>query len=321
MDPLPTLAEIESATAFIDGIVPATPQFEWPLLSARAQCELWVKHENHTPIGSFKVRGALQYFAQLGKRAPGVRGVIAATRGNFGQAIGFAARRHGIASTIVVPHGNSREKNTAMRALGGELIEHGDDFQASLEHAERLAGERSLHFVPSFHRDLVWGNAVSTLRFLRSTPLLARVYVPIGLGSGICAMIAARDALGLATQIVGVASERAQAIAQSFAAKRIVSSPATTRIADGMACSTPHAESLAHIVRGAERIAVVTDDEVESAMRAWFTDTHNVAEGAAGAALAAVLQDREANADQRIGVVLTGGNVDRDVFARVLAAG
>src|SRR5262245_4528561 len=321
MDPLPTLAEIESIAAYIDAIVPPTPQLEWPLLSARAQCELWVKHENHTPIGSFKVRGALQYFARLVQRAPDVRGVIAATRGNYGQAIAFAARLHGIHATIVVPHGNGREKNAAMRALGGELIEHGDDFQAALEHAEVMAHEMSLHFVPSFHRDLVFGNAVSTLRFLRGTAPLARVYVPIGHGSGICAMIAARDALGLATSIVGVASGNARAIALSFAAKRVVSSPAATRIADGMACSTPNAEALEHMLRGVERITVVSDDEVEAAMRAWFTDTHNVAEGAAGAALAAVLHGRDLNAGQRIGVVCTGGNVDREVFARVLAAG
>ncbi len=321
MDPLPTLAEIESITAFIDSVVPPTPQFEWPLLSARARCELWVKHENHAPIGSFKVRGALQYFARLAQRTPNLRGVIAATRGNFGQAVAFAASRHCIPATIVVPHGNSREKNAAMRALGGELIEHGDDFQAALEHAEHLATERSLHFVPSFHRDLAWGNAVSTLRFLRSTPLLARVYVPIGLGSGICGMIAARDALGLSTRIVGVASEHTMGIALSFAARRIVTSTVATRIADGMACSTPNAEALAHILRGVERIAVVTDDEIEAAMRAWFADTHNVAEGAAGAGLAAVLRDRDLNAGQRIGVVFTGGNVDREVFARVLAAG
>ena len=320
MKPLPTLAEIESAASLVDGIVPPTPQYEWPLLSARAGCELWVKHENHTAIGSFKVRGALQYFAQLRQRAPDVRGVIAATRGNFGQAIAFAARRSDIAAVIVVPHGNSRDKNAAMRALGGELIEHGEDFQQALEHAEGLAAERGLHFVPSYHRDLVWGNAVSTLRFLRSTPLLASVYVPIGLGSGIGAMIAARDGLGLDTRIVGVASANAQGIALSFAQQRVTRSPVTTRIADGMACSTPHPESLAHILRGAERIAVVSDDEVEMAMRAYFTDTHNVAEGAAAAGLAAVLQDRERNAGQRIGVVFTGGNVDRDVFARVLAS-
>lgn len=319
MNPLPTLVEIESITGFIDSVVPPTPQFSWPLLNARAGTELWVKHENHTPIGSFKVRGALQYFARLVLREPTVRGVIAATRGNHGQAVAFAARRHGLAVTIVVPHGNSVEKNTAMRGLGAELIEHGDDFQAALEFAGRIAGERQLHFVPSYHRDLAWGNAVSTLQFLKNCPPLDRVYVPIGLGSGICAMIAARDALGLPLRIIGVATELTRGIALSFAAKRVVASPATTRIADGMACSTPNPEALAHILGGVERIAVVTDDEIEAAMRGYFTDTHNVAEGAAGAGLAAVLKERAQNAGRRVGVVFTGGNVDQAVFSRVLS--
>ncbi len=319
MSPLPSLAEIESITGFIDSVVPPTPQFSWPLLNARAGAELWVKHENHTPIGSFKARGALQYFARLAVREPAVPGVIAATRGNYGQAVAYAARRHGLAATIVVPHGNSVEKNTAMRGLGAELIEHGDDFQAALEFAERIAGERRWHFVPSYHRDLVWGNAVSTLQFLKSCPPLDRVYVPIGLGSGICAMIAARDALGLQLRIVGVATELTRGIALSFAAKRVVASPATTRIADGMACSTPNPEALAFILEGVERIAVVNDDQVEAAMRDYFSDTHNVAEGAAGAGLAAVLSERAEIAGQRVGVVFTGGNVDRPVFARVLS--
>lgn len=320
MSPLPTLVEIESIAGFIDSVVPPTPQFSWPLLNARAGTELWVKHENHTPIGSFKVRGALQYFARLVLREPTVRGVIAATRGNHGQAVAFAARRHSLTVTIVVPHGNSVEKNTAMRGLGAELIEHGDDFQAALEFAGRIAGERQLHFVPSYHRDLAWGNAVSTLQFLKNCPPLDRVYVPIGLGSGICAMIAARDALGLPLRIIGVATELTRGIALSFAAKRVVASPATTRIADGMACSTPNPEALAHILGGVERIAVVTDDEVEAAMRGYFTDTHNMAEGAAGAGLAAVFKERAQNAGRRVGVVFTGGNVDRPVFARVLSA-
>lgn len=320
MNPLPTLAEIESIAGFIDSVVPPTPQICWPLLNSRTGTELWVKHENHTPIGSFKVRGALQYFARLKMREPAVRGVIAATRGNYGQAVAFAARRHGWSTTIVVPHGNSVEKNTAMRGLGAELVEHGADFQAALEFAERNAGERRLHFVPSYHRDLVWGNAVSTLHFLKNCPPLDRVYVPIGLGSGICAMIAARNALGLPLRIIGVATELTRGIALSFAAKRLVASPATTRIADGMACSTPNPEALQHILRGVERVAVVTDDEVESAMRDYFTDTHNVAEGAAGAGLAAVLKERDLNAGRRVGVVFTGGNVDRAVFTRVLAA-
>ena len=320
MELLPSLAEIESITAAMDALVPPTPQFSWPLLNVRAGCELWVKHENHTPIGSFKIRGALHHLGRVLARAPSLRGVICATRGNFGQAVAYAARRHGLPSVIIVPHDNSVEKNAAMRALGAELIEHGDDFQAALEYAEQLATGRQLHFMPSYHRDLAWGNAVSTLDFLRGTPPLERVYVPIGLGSGICGMLAARDALGLPTKIVGVATELTPGITLSFAAKRLIAHPVSTRIADGMACSTPNPDALQHILRGVERIAVVSDDETESAMRAYFTDTHNVAEGAAGAGLAAVLQEKELNAGRRVGVVCTGGNVDQSVFARVLAA-
>jgi threonine dehydratase len=321
MQPLPSLAEIESIAGLINGVVPPTPQYSWPALNGRAGCELWVKHENHTLIGSFKVRGAVNYFDRLVQREPALRGIVAATRGNYGQAVAFAARRHGLAATVVVPHGNSAVKNAAMRALGAELVEAGDDFQAALEHAERLAGERGLHFVPSYHRDLAWGNAVSALQFLRNAPPLARVYVPIGLGSGICAMVAARDALGFATTVVGVAAELVPGITLSFAAKKVCAHPATTRIADGMACSTPNAEALKHILHGVERLVEVTDDEIEAAMRTYYTDTHNVAEGAAGAGLAAVLKEKGANAGQRVGVVFTGGNIDQPVLERVLAAG
>lgn len=318
MNPLPSLAEIEAAAPLVNSVVPPTPQFSWPLLNARAGCELWVKHENHTPLGAFKVRGGLTYFENLRQREPGVRGVIAATRGNHGQSVAFAARRHGLDVVIVVPHGNSPEKNSAMRALGAELIEHGEDFQAALGHAQKLAAERGLHAMPSFHRDLVRGIAVSTLHFLRTAPALDTVYVPIGLGSGICAMLAARDALKLATKIVGVVSAHAPMYALSFAARRPVSHPAATRIADGLATSTPNPEALGYILRGVDRVVQVTDDEVEASMRAYFTDTHNVAEGAAGAGLAAVLQEKAANAGRRVGVVFTGGNVDKSVFARVL---
>ncbi len=319
MTTLPTRAEIEAVAPSINAVVPPTPQYAWPLLNARTGCELWVKHDNHTALGSFKIRGLLLYIARLAERSPETRGVIAATRGNHGQAVAFAARRHGLTATIVVPRGNSVEKNRAMRALGAELLEHGEDFQAALEFSRELAAKRGLHAVPSFHADLVLGNAVSALAFLQHAPALERVYVPIGLGSGIGAMLAARDALGLATKIVGVASEKAPGIALSFEARALRTHPATTRIADGLACSTPHPEALAHILRGAERIVRVTDDEVEAAMRAYFSDTHNVAEGAAGAGLAAVLQERTEVAGKRIGVVFTGGNVDADVFARVLA--
>jgi threonine dehydratase len=319
MSPLPTLAEIEALIPMVDGVVPPTPAFSWPLLSARVGTELWVKHENHTAIGSFKIRGALNYVAQLVAREPARRGVIAATRGNFGQAVAFAAHRHGLTATIVVPRGNSVEKNRAMRALGADLIEHGDDFQAALLHAGVLAAERGLHLMPAYHADLVRGIAVSALNFLRHAPPLDVVHVPIGLGSGICAMLAARDALRLPTRIVGVASAGAPAIALSFEARRLVTHPGTTRIADGLACSTPDAEALGHILAGVERIVTVTDDECEAAIRAYFTDTHNVAEGAAAAALAAVLRERPVPAGRRAGIVFSGGNIDLPVLARILA--
>jgi threonine dehydratase len=320
MAKLPTLLEIESIAESMDSVIPATPQFSWPLLSARAGCELWVKHENHTAVGSFKIRGALHYVNQLVARKPRIRGVIAATRGNFGQSVAYAAGRAGLSATIVVPHGNSPEKNAAMRGLGAELLEHGDDFQAALVHSERLAAEGRLHWIPAFHRDLVWGNAVSMLHFFRNSPPLDFLYVPIGMGTGVCAAIAARDALGLRTRVVGVASEGAPAIALSFEARDVVSHAVSTRIADGLACSTPAAEAVGHILAGVERVVRVSDDDAEAAMRAYFSDTHNVAEGAAGAGLAAVLRDHDAIAGKRVGVVFTGGNVDADAFARVLAA-
>lgn len=316
---LPDRSEIEAIAPLVDAAVPPTPQFSWPLLNARAGAELWVKHENHTAIGSFKIRGAVAYLARLAAREPAVGGVIAATRGNFGQAVAFAAARHGLSATIVVPHGNSPGKNRAMRALGAELIEHGADFQAALDHAAQLAAERRLHYVPSFHRDLVLGNAVSCLAFLRHAPALDSVYVPIGLGSGICAMAAARAALGLRVTLVGVASDHAPGIALSFAARRLVSHPSATRIADGVACSTPDPGALELILQHVDRIVRVTDDETEAALRACFSDTHNVAEGAAGVALAAVLRERDAVAGRRIGVVHSGGNLDGARLAALLA--
>lgn len=318
MQRLPTLAEIESIAAGMDAVVPPTPQYSWPLLNARAGCELWIKHENHTAVGSFKIRGSLNYVSRLVAREPRVRGIVAATRGNFGQSLAFAARRHGLTATIVVPRGNSVEKNRAMRALGAELVEHGEDFQAALVHSEGLAAGLGLHWVPSFHRDLVEGNAVSMVNFLRATPALERVYIPIGMGTGVCALVAARDALGLETRIVGVVSAMAPAVALSFESGQVVVRAAATRIADGLACSTPYPDALQAILAGVERIVSVSDDEVEAAMRAYFSDTHNVAEGAAGAGLAAMLREPREVAGRRVGTVLTGGNVDAGTFARVL---
>jgi threonine dehydratase len=313
------LARLEQAAAVVYAAMPATPQYRWPLLEQALGTQVWVKHENHTPAGAFKVRGGLVYFHALAKAGERPHGVISATRGNHGQSVGFAAARYGVPATIVVPHGNSIEKNDAMRALGVELIEHGHDFQAAREHARRLADERGLLMVPSFHPLLVDGVASYSLELLRAAPDLDVVYVPIGLGSGICGMIAARDALGLDTQIVGVVSAHAPAYALSLEAGRPVEHAVDTRIADGMACRVPEPGALDILRRGCARVVRVTDDEVEAAMRLMFTATHNVAEGAGAAPLAAAMQERSRNARRRLGLVLSGGNVDRDVFARVLS--
>jgi threonine dehydratase len=317
---LPTLAQLESAAAVVyQGLAP-TPQYAWPLLREALGSELWVKHENHAPTGAFKVRGGLTFFEDLARRRDRPRGVISATRGNHGQSVGFAARRHGIPATIVAPIGNSREKNAAMRALGVTLIEHGADFQAAREWATELARKDGLLMVPSFHTLLVRGVASYSLELLRAVPDLDVVYVPIGLGSGICGMIAAREALGRTTDVVGVVSAQAPAYAQSFAQRRPIDLPVTTRIADGMACRTPEPEALEILWRHMARVVQVSDDEVESAMRLLFRATHNTAEGAGAAGLAAAMQERGRLAGKRAAFVLSGGNVDSDVFSGILGA-
>ena len=314
-----SLADLESAAQLVYTAMAPTPQQRWPLLDARCGTTVWVKHENHTPVGAFKVRGGLPYFDHLRQTQPHLHGVVAATRGNHGQSIGFAASRFGIPAAVVVPHGNSETKNAAMRALGVELIESGHDFQAALEASARLASERGWHYVPSFHPLLVRGVASYSLELLRAVSLDV-LYVPIGLGSGICGAIAARDALNLKTRIVGVVSSEAPAYARSLALGTLVSHDATTRIADGIACRTPDADAFDIIRAGADRVIEVTDDEVEDSMRALFTDTHNVVEGAGAASLAAVLQERAKLRGLTVGIVLTGANVDPQPFARILAA-
>ncbi len=288
------------------------------MLCERLGAEVWVKHENHTPVGAFKIRGGLVYFDHLLKSTRVPPGVVCATRGNHGQSIGLAASRSGIAATIVVPRGNSLEKNSAMQALGVELIEHGDDFQASREFAQRLAGERSLHLVPSFHPLLVAGVATYALELFRAVSNLDTIYVPIGLGSGICGVLSARDALDLRTEVVGVVSAHATAYAQSFDAGCLIESPVTTRLADGMACRTPEPAALELILQGVARIVEVTDDEVAEAMRTTFECTHNTSEGAGAAPVAAAAKERDRNRGRKLAVILSGGNVDRDVFSAVL---
>jgi threonine dehydratase len=314
--------EIGHARELVRRFVPPTPQYAWPLLRERVGVPVWVKHENHTPAGAFKVRGGLTYFDALVQREPRVRGVISATRGNHGQSVGSAARRFGVEATIVVPHGNSVEKNAAMRALGATLLEHGEDFQAAREHAQSLAAERGLHMVPSYHRDLVLGVMTYWMEFFESfapgeEP--AVVYVPIGQGSGFCAAAAARAATGRRSALVGVVSAHATTYLDSFRERRVVASPVTTQLADGMACRIADEEALQVVLREAEDVIAVSDDEVAQAMRILFADTHNVAEGAGAAGLAALLRDRARAGGRSVGFALTGGNVDSDVFARVLA--
>jgi len=317
---MPSLGALEEAAALVYRHLAPTPQLRWPLLDQRVGAAVWIKHENHNPTGAFKVRGGLVYLHDLCRDGNKPEGVISATRGNHGQSIGFAAQKYGVRAAVVVPHGNSVEKNAAMRALGVELIERGRDFQESHEIASEICAERAWHRFPSFHPLLVRGVATYGLELFRAVKDLDAVYVPVGMGSGVCGLIAARDALGLSTRIVAVVSDRAPAFALSFEQGRPLTHEATTRIADGMACRTADESALAIARRGVERVVRVSDDEIEAAMRALFTDTHNTAEGAGAAALAALIKEKERERGRNVAVVLSGGNVDSSVFSRILAA-
>jgi threonine dehydratase len=309
-----TLGELEEAARLIHAAFTPTPQYAWPLLAQRAGAEVWVKHENHTPTGAFKVRGGVVFMERLKRENPNVAGVVSATRGNHGQSLAYAGARYGVPVTILVPRGNSVEKNNAMRAQGARLIEYGKDFDEAREEAARLAKAEGLLFAPSFTRDLVMGVATYALELLRAAPPLAALYVPIGLGSGICGCIMARDLLGLSTEIIGVQSTEASAYALSFAAGHVVTTPTANTRADGMATRLPDAGALEIIRKGAARIVTVTDDEVASAIRAYWQDTHNLAEGAGAAPLAALLQESAAMRGKRVGVILCGGNIDLALF-------
>jgi threonine dehydratase len=315
-----TLAELEVAVPLVRTVVPPTPLYAWPLLAKRTGAQVWVKHENHTPVGAFKVRGGIVYLDGLKRRGEALAGVVTATRGNHGQSVALAAARAGIPCAIFVPHGNSREKNVAMQAFGAELIIAGADFDESREHASKLSAERGYHYVPSFHADVVKGVATYALEMFTAKPDLEAVYAPIGMGSGISGLITVRDLLGLDTQIIGVV-DNAPAVALSFEQGRPVPTNSANTFADGLACRVPHEEALAIIREGAERIVRVREDEIAEAMRACFEDTHNVAEGAGAAALAALLQERDRMAGKRVGLILSGGNIDREMFAEVLAGG
>jgi threonine dehydratase len=314
-----TLAELESVLSLVRASVAPTPQYAWPLLRARAGMDVIVKHENHTPIGAFKVRGGLVHVERLRRERPLLNGIVTATRGNHGQSLAFAGARAGMSVLIVVPRGNSRDKNAAMQALGAELIEYGRDFDEAKDHAVTISAERGLQFVPSFHRDFVIGVATYAHELLTCFGDLHTVYVPIGLGSGICGLIGTRDVLRLRTAIVGVVAQSANAYRLSLDAGGIVTTNSANTFADGMAVRVPDAGALEVIRRGAERVVEVTDDEIAEAIRLLFTDTHNAAEGAGASGLAALMKERERLRGRKAAVILTGQNIDRPWMAAVLA--
>jgi threonine dehydratase len=316
-----TLAELESVMPIVRASVPPTPQYAWPLLQARTGVDVIVKHENHTPIGAFKVRGGLVYLDRVKRERPQLRGIVTATRGNHGQSLAFAGLRAGVSVAIVVPHGNSTEKNAAMRALGAELIEHGRDFDEAKEQAIKIAADRGLEYAPSFHRDFVIGVATYAYELLTSVEGLDAVYAPIGLGSGICGLMGTRDLLRLRTGIVGVVADGANAYRLSVAAGRAVATNSALTFADGMAVRVPDASALELIRRGTERIVEVSEDEIAEAIRILFTDTHSCAEGAGAASLAALMKERDRFRGRRVAVVLTGQNIDRSWMATVLNGG
>jgi len=315
---LPSLDKIRAAQEVVYSVMQPTPQIQWPLLSERLGTEVWVKHENHTPIAAFKARTALVYAAELFREGHSITGLVTATRGNHGQSVALAARRFGVPAYVIIPRGNSPEKNAAMRAQGANLIEYGDDFQESKEHAQKLAAERGWHFVPSYHQNIIKGVATYWLEFFSAVPNLDVVYVPIGQGSGICSCAAVRNGMNLKTRIVGVVAEGAPGYALSFAAGRKIEASVTTLLGDGMACRTPDDASLSIVLENVDHIVQVSEDEMRQAMKIFFTDTHNVAEGAGAAGLAAALKEKSALPGKRLGLVISGGNVDHDVFADVL---
>jgi threonine dehydratase len=315
---LPTIEEIKGAQHLLYEVLGPTPQYKWPLLCDRLGTEVWVKHENHTPIGAFKARTAIVYVSELFRGVTPPAGLVTATRGNHGQAVALAARRFGVTAHVVVPHGNSSEKNAAMRGQGADLIEFGVDFHEAKEHAQLLAQQQGWHFVPPNHRDIVKGVATYWLEFFQAVADLDVVYVPIGQGSGIVSCCAVRNGLNLKTKIVGVAAEKAPAYALSFAAGHSVAAPVSTVLADGIACRVPDAAALEVVLKHVDHMVLVSEDEIAAAMKIYFTDTHNVVEGAGAAGLAAALQEKALLQGKRVGLVATGGNVDHDLFAQVL---
>ena len=316
-----TADDLAAATTLVHRHMPPTPLHHWPSLSARTGARVWVKHENHTPTGAFKIRGGITFVDWLRRQHPDCPGIVTATRGNHGQSQARAATAAGLRALVYVPRDNSVEKNAAMCAFGAELVEHGDDFDEARVEAMRVGEEQGLYPVPPFHRELVRGVATYAWEMFRDKPDLDTVYVPIGCGSGICGVIAARDALGLSTRVVGVVSDQAAGARLSVEAGRPVETNSARTFADGMAVRVPVDDALAVYGPGAERIVEVAEDQIAEAIRAYYTDTHNLAEGAGAAALAALMAERDRMAGREVGVILSGGNIDADWFLTVTQGG
>ena len=315
---LPTIEEVADAQKVVYALMQPTAQISWPLLNQQLGARVWVKHENHTPIGAFKARSAMVYAAELFRNNNGIKGLITATRGNHGQSVALAGQRFHVPVTIVVPHGNSAEKNAAMRSQGAKVVEFGADYQEAREHAEELSRERDLHIVPPFHRDILKGVATYWMELFSVVPDLDIAYVPIGMGSGICSGCAVRNGMKLKTKMVGVVAEGAPACALSFEAGRTIAAPVTTAIADGMACRVPDDDAMAIMRENVDHMVPVSDEEIREAMRIYFSSTHNLVEGAGAASLAAALKEKDRLRGKRVALILSGGNVDREVFAKVL---
>jgi threonine dehydratase len=312
------MPELQRASEIVHRVLPPTPQYSWPKLNRRVGCTVWVKHENHTPTGAFKVRGGLVYLNRLMSTSTHLPGVISATRGNHGQSIAFAAAHAHLPAHIYVPHGNSCDQNASIAAFGATVVEFGKDFDEAKHEAYRVAAAHGLHFIPSFHRDLVLGVASYALEFFQAAGKLDAVYVGIGMGSGICGLIAVRDLLRLQTEIVGVSAAKAPAYALSYRAARPISTSSALTFADGLATREPDADAVATICRGAARVVEVDEDAIADAVRAYFDDTHQIAEGAGAAALAALVQERERLAKRSVGVILSGGNIERARLSQIL---
>jgi len=308
------LMELEQAATDIYQVTPATPQYNWPLLAKTTGCDVWVKHENHTPTAAFKVRGGIHLLNQLMKANNKPKGIISATRGNNGQSLSYASKRAGLPLTIVVPECNNIDQNNAIQGFGADLVVHGKDFEAARKHSLILQQELGYQAIAPFEKSLIVGVASYAIELFSAIKDLDTVYVPIGMGSGICGLIKTRDLLNLKTKIVGVVAEGAPTFALSFAAGKVVNTDYANTIADGVATSAPIEEAFEIIKKGASRVITVNDLEIAKAMYQYYQTTHNLSEGAGAVPLAGLMKEKQQMKGKKVGLILSGGNIDFESF-------